>query len=282
MTRFRRFHRVGGGLLIAVLASCIPSEPDSTKPAEEQLVRTLASKTADELMREWFDLAKDPKAQLGQPRPIQIGIELSNLGPAHLMPLLDVVGDPNSTPGAKVLAVMSLRAVIQPDMASRLQTMTAAGNDATMRACAVDLLSVLPSPDLASVLKSLTDDPEKRVRLAALLGLARRNDADARAGLTALYRAADTTISERSAILLAISDTAQTSDFPLLAEGVADETIDAQTRVSAASALGRVGDSSVVEALTKCTGDAVAQELREMAQAAIQAIQARSLQAKPS
>ncbi|MBI5095169.1 MAG: hypothetical protein HZB26_22380 [Candidatus Hydrogenedentes bacterium] len=284
------FRSMALGVALSFVAACIPSGPNAksgneAQPAgpgasapqgEIQAADAQPAKSAPELLQEWNTLAEAGETHLSNPRPREIGMELKKLGPEHLTPILDVLGDPNSKPGAKALAMISLRAVATPDMAERLKAMCKPDQDGTMRACAADLLSHIPNADTMAFLKTLTNDPEKRVRVASLIGLVGNGDADSRKGLIELYREADTNPRQKAAIILTVTDTASVADLPALSEAVADAALDVDTRKRVALVLGRIGDESVVEALTKCTDAPAPEALRGVATDAVTVIRSRA------
>lgn len=259
------------------ITACIPSSRDTVAPAgEAQPVKTQAPTTAAELLSEWKALAENGEAHLDDPRVVAIGTELKRLGLENLNPLLDALGDPQGKPGAKALAMNALRRVVEPSMAFRLREMCKPDQDGTTRTCAADLLARIPSPETIAFLKTLLNDSEKRVRIAALIGLLANDEPGIRTQVVEMYHQPDNTIQQRTAIILAIADFAKPEDSPVLAEAVVDEKFDAQARSTMISALGRVGDASAIDALAKCAeAQSLSETARKLASDAAEVIKTR-------
>jgi len=272
-----------GASLICVSA-CIPSGTEVAAPAgQAQPAKAQTAASAADLITEWRALAENGEANLGNPRATTIGLELRRQGVEALNPVMDVLADPNSKPGAKALALTTLRTVLDPAMAPRLREMCKPDQDGTTRACATELLGRIPNPDTVAFLKQLQNDPEKRVRIAATIGLLANEDAEVRTHIAELYHQPDNTMQQRGALVLALADFAKPEDTPLLTEAVVDERYDAVTRQILISALGRVGDATAIEPLTKCaSAQSLPEATRTLASDAATAIQTRLRGAVPS
>ncbi len=264
-----RFHSLAGGVLVLFAAvGCIPSEPP---PENEGAARA----TPEALVEEWLELAKTAKENANNPRCFEIAGLLTAYGPDALAPLLDVVADPDSDPHAKLLATLCLEGAAHPEMLPRLIALTRPEHDGTTRACATKLLGRIQDPQTDALLKGLFEDPERRVRLAAWLGMTARGDAEARRALLEHYVRPDANLRERAAILSVLASHPQASDLRLLMVAVNDKGLTEDSRVLAVAALGRLGDPSVIEALRKCAEQEPEGAVRSMVETAIEALEAR-------
>ncbi len=226
------------------------------------------------LVSEWRQLAESPQENLANPRCAEIASQLAARGLAGLQPLIDVLADPNADPHAKVLVVTSIQHLMQPALVPVLAELTKPTFDGTTRACATQLLAFGGS-EADAALKALISDPEERVRMAALVALITRGDAEARAELVNMYQLPDTTVVQRERILLVVFDDPQPGDVPILAEAAGDGELDETTRTLAIATLGEVGDLSVVETLSQ-VGEAD-EDFRGLADQAIASIRERTV-----
>lgn len=264
-------------VLSFILSACIPSTPQN---ASEGSI-TITAATPEELLAEWMLLAADPVANAANPRAYELVGRLSMSGADALMPIVEVLADPEADPYKKVFVVQCLAAHMAPAYAARLGELAEPPGDGTTRASAVTLLGFVPDPIVEPEFRRYLDDPERRVSFAAKLGLARRGDAPMHAVLVELYTLPDTLPQEREQILALIVDNPQAEDIPLLMQVViATETSLAQ-RSRIAAVLGRMGDTNTIDAL-RISLEVEPDPLYEgIARAAIEAIQERDKRDEP-
>lgn len=225
-------------LAAVCVAACTPSADAPPGP------------TAEDLAGEWTALCQstdDPQDTRGP----EIAARMAEVGPHALDPILQTLEDPQADPRHKVLAIISLRGYVAQEHLGRLIALLGPEHDATTRACAGELLSDIRHPDVAAALAPLADDPDSRIRLAALAGLSLNGDADARARMTDLYREEGTRPLEKLRILDFVCNFPLPEDTALLNEALADTSLDMEARVRIAEALGEVGDESSVTVLRR-------------------------------
>lgn len=259
-------------LILLLLPAC--GRRENASPTQQSLDPNLKAKSGA-LVREWFDLAKSPKDNMNNPRCRQIAIELLEIGPEQLKPLFEVIADPGSTIEVKVLAVASLDSVVIPGVLTWLTTLVSPEMAADTRACAVQLLAVSGDPSVIPTLRACANDPDKRVRLAAQVGLMAQGDPEARKSLAGQLQAEGTGRNERARILTSFVSDPRAEDLPLLLSAMKDSSFSFDLRVQAISVVGRLGDESALKALEQLKETEQNEELRALAKDAIEAIRSR-------
>ena len=264
-------------ILSLVLSACIPSTPQN---ANEGSI-TITSATPEELLAEWMLLAADPVANAANPRAYELVGRLSTSGTDALMPIVEVLADPEADPYKKVFVVQCLAAHMAPDYAARLGELAEPPGDGTTRASAVTLLGFVSDPKVEPELRRYLDDPERRVSFAAKLGLARQGDAQMHTALVESYALPDTSPQEQEHILALIVDDPQAEDLPLLMQVVIATETGLVQRLRIAAILGRWGDAHTIDAL-RIGLEVEPDPLYEgIARAAIEAIQEREKRDEP-
>jgi HEAT repeat protein len=256
-------------LLAAVLvlggfvAACSPRQ---AAPARRELTR-------EELVDAWKRLPAAGRDNLDVQTAKIIGMKLAENGVEGLRPIFDALGDPQGDPLAKVLAVITVTAVLiekpelKPQLEGDLLRLTEAGQETSTRSCAAHLLGhYVETPAADARMRALLKDPEVRVRHAATLACIARQFPEAMAELDAFWKDPETTPEERTQFLLVLPDDARHTRF--FKEGALDEKVDLASRLHAVSVLARSGDASVLDALGRLAETAQEPELRQSAGAA--------------
>lgn len=262
--------------LVFTLLGCTQEAPEGPPPADTSSGAMEAPKSSDELLAEWTGLAQVQVSHEPSARALAVTGQLAAMGPESLMPLIDVLGHPESGPAQKVFVVQCLAPYVSGVHLERLAKIVGTSKDPTTRSCATALLARIGGRGAAIVLGTLVDDSEKRVRLAALAGLGRGGDAGARGRLVALYNSEDTNAFERLQILTVFLAEPGEEGVPLLTDAVKRPLMDPAVRLDAALALGRVGDASAISVLEKSKETAANDAYAEVADSAIAAIRERT------
>jgi len=208
-------------------------------------------------------------------RHTEIGRLLASRGPESLTPILDVIADPESTPDLKVFATETVVNEMRPPYLERLKTLTGKSHDATTRACATMLLAQMKDTEVTTELVGLAEDAERRVKMAAMVGLAQRGRDDMRQRIVDMYWDEGVTQAERERIVRSILENPAEKDFKILSDMMVRSETSAFVRTNIAHTYGRIGGSSVIEALELSMERTPDPSYRSMAQAAIQTIEAR-------
>lgn len=252
-----------GLLLCAFLAACTPRQ---AAPVRRELTR-------EELVDAWKRLPAAGKDNLDVQTAKIIGMKLAEDGAAGLQPIFEAMGDPQGDPLAKVLAVITVTAVLiekpelKPQLEGELLRLTAAGQETSTRSCAAHLLGhYVETPAADARMRELLQDPELRVRHAATLACIARQFPEAMANLDAFWKDPETTPEERTQFLLVLPEDARHTRF--FKEGALDDKVDLASRLHAVSVLARSGDASVLDALGHIAETAEDVELRHSASAA--------------
>lgn len=275
---------VVGFAVVWALAGCGPKAPDKvtendapgaavTGPPGTQATGAGASIAA--LVAEWQEVADDLFVNELGPRAFEIAAQLAATGPEGLVPLLDILASSESGPSKKVFVVQCVAAHVTAAHVDRLAEMTAAQEEATTRSCAAALLAEIGDPRSFEVLKKLVEDGERRVRLSALLGLARAGDAPSQSVLAGLFSSLETSEEERLQIVPVFLRNPDEEGREVLAEAVKHPALEGKMRTAVAVALGRVGDAPAIEALEESKAVAADEAYNAVADSAVAAIEER-------
>jgi HEAT repeat protein len=231
---------------------------------------------ADALVREWFELARSPEENLANPRCRQIALEISQINMEKLAPIFEVIADADTDIEEKVLAVATVDCVTGPVTVPWLTSLLTPESSADTRACAVQLLALSNDPSVLETLRECTEDDDRRVRLAALVGLMGQGDAEAREKLSEMFRAGGIGQNERNRILVSIAADPREADLAVLLEAIEDDAFPEGLRVQAIGAVGRVGNATSIEVLERIVSEESNETLRDVARDAVEAIAART------
>ena len=249
--------------------------------------------TIDQLLASWRNLANAPADKLDLSRAVALASELARQGEQGR--LIDVLGGKDETPVAKVLAVVSLSPVLSADMIDRLAALTSPENEVTTRAGATSLLATMLFPDMRppeipgkfvsptgaqledirGLLRELGDDPEFRVKLAALGGLSRTGDPEAADALAGLWNTPNLRPADRMEIFRALPNDNPQPHKKILMDAAQDTNLDPEIRVDAISYLGRIPEDDVLPVVDGVAKNDPSAGVREMAAQAAAALRAR-------
>ncbi|HOJ32071.1 MAG TPA: HEAT repeat domain-containing protein [Candidatus Hydrogenedentes bacterium] len=230
---------------------------------------------------EWLALAQNPDESLQSSRPLQLVAEMISIRPDAFIPILDLFSNPDTPPKVRLMAHESLKAVVVTDkdgevIVPALKPLVEPGHDPMVRACAIELLALTENTSLAELIRPYASDEEPRVRLAALCALARFGDQTAHDELVNLYRNTKPTETQRNRILLELARRPLSSDIPIFAEALFDNSLPPALRALAAVTLGHIGTKPELELLQRiaATPD-TPEDIRGAAEGAIEAIKNR-------
>lgn len=260
----------------AVPENSVQPEPQAQAAQEAQALQ----EPPEQLLAKWMELAKTAtKEKPNIDEALVVAGKLAGQDRALLNPLLDVLADAGSTPLMKILAGFSLRPGLNPQMTPRLIELTKQDKEGTTRSCAVELLAAVQGQEVTDVLLQLKDDSERRVKFQAIRALALR-DGKYRKDLFDLYKAPDTSASEKGSIVAAFCTGVVSPDcLWLMEEAAADQALDEVARVMAVDALGAVGVQAELPKLIQLAQTATTPNLKSAADKAVQKVQARISQA---
>ncbi|HPO13235.1 MAG TPA: HEAT repeat domain-containing protein [Candidatus Hydrogenedentes bacterium] len=239
---------------------------------QEPVVQT----TPVNYMQDWMALTKAGFANLDVQSAITITQRLAESGPDGLNPIMDVLGDPAGDPVAKVLAVICLTSKINPSMQPRLLEFTQENKEVTTRACSTHLLGLLKTPEAEKRLKELFNDKERRVRFEASLMLIMHGESEAMPRIQELWNDPEMSARDKTQLILMIPDTKVSEHLDIFKTVMTDMSLEANARMRAATILGHLGDTSVIDVLNSAAEKDTDNDVRTLAKSAADAIKARA------
>lgn len=261
------------------VSACIPKTaptPDSeaTPTAGADTIRVPSE--LDEQMKEWHHLAEHPEVGNNTITAFAIAGTMAGSSVDGLSPLLDVIEDPAASPEKKVFAVRSVALFLTPAYVPRLRKLLTPEVDDTTRACAAALLAELPTEEVQAILRGLLEDDDRRVRLSAVIGLARAGDPEMREYLHTMYREPDTNDREKFQIVLFLLETPDQTDVDVFEDAVQSRFVNVNTRADLVLSLGNLGDASSIDALERSKIHLTDTQYIDQVDTAIAAIEARA------
>jgi HEAT repeat protein len=207
------------------MISCIPSEPEK----EIELTNTdLSSSSDDELIDEWLAMAQNPSAYVGAIRTFELIDTLNSKSETALTPIIEKLGDPESTPELKLFVLQCVNINMTPAYIPVLTPLLKKSYPASTRACATQLLGGIESEEVVPFLKQALADESPNVVFTAKSGLAVQNVGDYRKEFLDLYEKSETDTLQKAEILRVImyspSEGGMTDqEFSVLAEAIIGE-----------------------------------------------------------
>ena len=249
---------------------------------------------------QWQRLARAPYDELDHIRAVEVTLQLYQRGELNL--ILDVLADPDSTPVAKVLTVVSLTPFLSEDLIEPLTALTGPDHDTTTRACAAKLLGTMLLPDmrppenangpaqpdparLAQVrthLRALMGDAEPRVRVTALTMLAREGDEAALAQINDVWHDPSSDANARMEIVRSLPPHEAEPYKAIYLGAAVDATLDADLRRTAVIRLGEMAGEDVLATLEQAAAEDPAPAVREIAAAAAAVVRNKVLDQGPA
>ena len=235
----------------------------------------------EQLVAQWTALATAAdKDNLEVGKASEIVAKLAAQGPDNLIPLLDVLANKDADPYEKVMVVMTTMPALSKSHEPKLIELTGPQIDSVSRGCAAHLLGILLQRRAGTQqgvvrLKELMADPDRHVRNAAILVMELVGDPEGVLKALDLWPSPDATSEERTSIVLNMPQQAVLQNTKIYAEAVLDTKLSADARKRAIRDLGMVGDATVLDALKKCAETETDPALKDMAQAAAEAVDAR-------
>jgi hypothetical protein len=263
--------------MLAVLVSCgqggdLPNTRRITGPGGPPI----KPKSPEALMEDWLSIVNNPDLNSVRGDHVTLAVRIANDAPQLVDRMVELLFEPDRSIQSKMLILNALEVVQDSSHTPRLISLTEPDVDPALRASVAMMLGRSDEQIVKECLARLKDDPERRVRVAALNSLTMQGDHEARKALYDVYLQSETPAAYRGRIAFTLALAPEPADLPVLCAAAPDTEIELDTRIQAAAALGRLGDAAALPALEKCADASAPEELRNLAKQAIAAIQARS------
>lgn len=264
--------------VILVLAGC--GEPSPAAPPSGSVDAPVPLTAEPQVLFDrWKVLVANPNVGNNRNEMYAIATQLTNRAPEYIDKMIDVLLDPATSQEGRFAVLDSIRLGLQPQLYPRLLTLTEPGVDPAIRAQVIIVLANTGDPAVAERLKQLKDDPERRVRLAALCALTESGDADARQVLREYYGTEGLPAPYRGRMVESLALMPESGDLPVFVAAVREDGLDVTARIMAVGALGRLADTQALPALEAVAASNAPAELKEIAASAannIRAVQGQS------
>ena len=227
-------YRIGCVILTGILITgCEFSGPGAGK--------TLSPEEQKALIEEWKILAQGGLDPMNLAAGEELTGRLARSGAAQLLPLLDLLGDANADPTAKVFATSCLMPFVTVELQDLIIALTAPEQEATTRACAVRLLGRVPTPETTERLWALVEDAESRVSFEAHMMLVLHGEKAIQKHFPALWRDGNLSNEQRTQWVLMLPEEYASSCMPVLREALSDVALELPARQQALKFLIREG-----------------------------------------
>lgn len=272
---------IAGVAIILALCGCKPSDPTAPAPVTPAFPQP-AQVDPQKAFDQWKSLVSNPEAAKTGSVHIQLAADLKERAPELIPRMVDLMLDPATTTESRFLIMNSLEVAQIPELYPRLLDLTKPEVDPSIRAGVVIMLKSATDPAVQARTRELVNDPERRVKLAAMMVLSENGDKDARAELQKYYFTDSLPAEHRARIVQSLSLTPEVSDLKVLTTALGDAAIGEEARLVATGAIGRVGDPGGLAALDRIAQGNDSAELKRWAASAAKVIRDKTAAADPS
>ncbi len=266
---------IAGVAIGLALCGCKPSEgpaPAPVTPAFPQPTQVDPQKAFDQ----WKALVTNPEAARTGSVHIQLAAALKERAPELIPKMVDLMLDPATQPESRFLILNSLEVAQTPELYPRLLDLTKPEVDPSIRSGVVIMLKTSTEPAVIARIRELVNDPERRVKLAAMMVLSETGDKESRTALQEYYFTDGLPAEHRARIVQSLALTPETSDLKVLTTALGDAAIGEEARLVATGAIGRVADPSGLAALDQIAQGNESADLKKWAASAAKVIREKS------
>ena len=258
-----------GAVTAMMLAGCGPRD-EGQLPAPA--LPTAVSATPQALFDNWKAIVMAPEKAKGSMSHVELALQLSMQEPEFVDKMIDLLVDPATGQESRFLILNSLEAAQTPESYPRLLTLTQPEIEPSLRAGVVLMLKNSIDPLVIERLRELTKDPERRVRMAALMVLSEKGEKEMRSALQEYYFADGLPKEHRARILHSLGLAPEASDLKVFAAAANDAELPDESRLVGINGLGVIGDPAGVAPLEQCAAGATAPAVKEAAEKVAKAL----------
>lgn len=266
-------------ILLPLLLSACGSREEAGAPHVLDAPKSVQS--ISDPLQQWLDISKGELNTMNIPLALQCVQQLAAQGTETIEPIFQVLESAESSPSAKILSVISLRAHIQPSHLERLLALTQSERDQVTRGCALNLLGLINDPAAEERIRALLTDSDPHVSKEAVLVLLRQDDETAVQRACALWKDPATESKDRDEIVLAFPTSRAQDNLFIYEEAACNGSLDYTARHHAINILGTLGTVETVSKLAACTEKEEIPQMRSLMEAAQKAILAREESSTP-
>ena len=241
-----------GVTVFALLTGCGPSDPSQSQGPVTPVVPAAAPSDPKALFEAWKANVLNPNRADGDMSHIDAALQLSMKAPEYLDKMIDVLADPATPPKSRFVILNSLEAAQTPQSYPRLLELTKPEVDPVLRTGVVIMLKNSDDPNVTARLRELANDPERRVRMAAMVVLSEKGDKEMRSALQQYYFTDGLPSEHRARIVVSLGVAPESSDLKVFAAAANDATIPDESRTFALNALARIGGPEGLAAIQQC------------------------------
>lgn len=228
------------------------------------------------LYERWKEVVTNPEGNAQTTEHLAITHQLLNTAPETLDKMVDLLIDPTTKPESKFMILDCLGFAQTPELQPRLLSLVEPQVDPVIRTQVTMILARSTDPKIVARVRELVNDPERRVKLAALSGLTETGDVESHAQLREYFFTEGLPPEHRARAVQALSVSPEKEDLKVFLEAVQQKDMAEPHRITAVKAIGRLADETAVSTLETVAEDAeTPEQLKQLATSAITAIQER-------
>lgn len=229
-----------------------------------------------EAFNQWKDIVTHPEKAKNSVEYGQLAVAALSTGPEMGEKMIDLLVDPATKPESRFLILNSLELAVSPALYPRLLGLTKPETDPSIRAGVVLMLKSADDPAVNERLRELIKDPERRVRLAAMIVLSEKGDKEVRSSLQEYYFTDGLPPEHRGRIAKSLAQAPETGDLKVFIAAVNDAALPEESRLITTGALGRLGDPAGIPSLQQCASGNNSAELKDYATRALKVLQEKA------
>lgn len=256
---------------------CNPPDADNAPLPVMPAIPAAIPSDPSAMFAQWKETVSKPDKLGTSMAHVELALALHDKAPEYVGKMVDLLVDPATSPQTRQIIWISLEVAQTPEVIPRLLDLTKPEVDAAIRTEAVIMLKTVSDPAVSTRLHELTKDPERRVRMAAIMMLSEGGDKDMRAALQDYYFTEDLPVEHRDRIVQSLALNPDSSDIKVYGAAANDALLPEFSRRVAVGGLGRLAEPACLEPLQQCVnnGDTPPQ-LKEEAAYAVKLVQEKA------
>lgn len=225
------------------------------------------------MFEQWKQVVSKPEALGASMTHVELALALRDRAPEYVGKMIDLLVDPATNAQTRNLIFISLEVAQTPEVYPRLLDLTKSDVDPVIRTGTVVMLKTATDPAVIARLRELTNDPERRVRMAAIMMFSENGDAEMRAALQDYYFTDGLPPEHRDRIVQSLAITPVSSDIRVFGAAANDASLPEFTRRVATGGLGRIAEPGCLEPLRQCANGDNPAPLKEEAAYAVKKVE---------
>ena len=227
---------------------CFPTTPPAApgkttgKPAVQKSQATLIA--------ELKEILRDPEANATSMQPYMICDELAMKGPTALAPIVQMLGEAETTPETMIFILQAININMRPSYLPFIEPLLDS-QDPVTRSCATQLLGAIKTPESTELLFKLREDADHGIRFTAWSGLAQHEIEPQRTDFVTYYTDPEVSDLQKKEIIRIMVTNPKEPDTDIMVIALLEEDLVPPLRAAIVNSITDLGSSRHIAALHK-------------------------------